>query len=102
MSAVLSEEDWPYAIRYAWNMTRGLDAPRLEEEEPAQPSRRGYSVARRTFTVWSQEMDAVVRADYAAHRDAGRRITPGRSGTSDGPSKLERCGAPWLRLIDRR
>lgn len=65
MSAVceLESDIWPYAVRYAWNVVRGLPPPEREMKV-------GNST-QRSFTRWTPELDEWLKREYGVYRDRG-------------------------------
>jgi len=100
MSAVAelpSDEFWPYCIRYAWNVVRGLPPPEFVAEKA--PQAHGSSPRHTTATHWTAEMDAIVIRDYARYRDAGEApilakrlmVTPTALGSRAGKLKVTKA-----------
>lgn len=72
------EDGWPYAIQYAWCVTRDLPLPRKKLAPSAHkaPAPKPIVVEESMRLVprwrrWSEEEVARLRGGYARHRDAG-------------------------------
>lgn len=60
------DESWPYAIRYAWAVVRGLPPPPARVEvEPVERKRSAHPQR----VVWEGKRDAQLRTLYAQYRN---------------------------------
>jgi len=94
-----SNESWCYAIRYAWNVVRGLPPPEFVIEKAPQAHGSPSTPRHTAATRWTAEMDAIVIRDYPAYRDAGEipvlakrlMVTPTALGSRAGKLKVTKA-----------
>ena len=60
------DDSWPYAIRYAWNVVRGLPPPLVRVEVQTVERKRSAHPQR---VVWDGKRDEQLRTLYPQYRD---------------------------------